>query len=352
MLLNSYNPRQMQMKAREGDLAETRDDAIFDVKGLVHPPDRIVAFIRYFPQKSGRRKRETTAYRKIYPLSLRFKLLKKMFPDYLVHDPVFDEILCEIPVEKVKRIYDPIKRLKEMRNSKTLDSVEDKALKLASLLKETAGIQWNSLGVSGSILVELHLPASDIDPVVYGSENCRKVYSALQDLLHDQHSHFTSYTVPDLRRLFAFRSRDTKVSFEDFVRTEPRKFLQGKFLGKDYYIRFVKNWNEIEEKYGEVRYVNTGRARINATVTEDSEAIFTPCIYRVNNVQPITGVAAEPIEEIVSFRGRFCEQAKKGETVIAEGKIERVIDRRRGREHYRLLLGNRPEDFMVLTQPS
>ncbi|MBS7632132.1 hypothetical protein KEJ15_00700 [Candidatus Bathyarchaeota archaeon] len=340
------------MKAREGDLVETLDNAIFDVKGLVHPPDRIVAFIRYFPQKSGWRKRETTAYRKIYPLSSRFKLLKKMFPDYLVYDPVFDEILCEIPVEKVKKIHDPIKRLKEMRSSKTLDSIEGKALKLASLLKETAGVQWNSLGVSGSLLVELHLPASDIDPVVYGSKNCRKVYFALQDLLHSKHSHFTSYTVSDLRRLFAFRSTDTKGSFEDFVRTESRKFLQGRFLGKDYFIRFVKDWNEVKEKYGNVRYVNIGRARIKATITDDSEAIFTPCIYRIGNVQPITGFAAETIEEIVSFRGRFCEQAKKGETVIAEGKVERVVDRKHGSKHYRLLLGNRPEDFMIPSQSS
>ena len=55
-----------------------------------------------------------------------------------------------------------------------------------------------------------------------------------------------------------------------------------------------------------------------------------------------------PIKEIVSFRGRFCEQARNGETVIAQGKIEKVSVKRDKDEYYRLLLGGKPSDTMVL----
>ena len=34
--------------------------------------------------------------------------------------------------------------------------------------------------------------------------------------------------------------------------------MQGKFLQRDYSMRFVKDWNEIEEQYGTTRYVNEG----------------------------------------------------------------------------------------------
>ncbi|MEM1589439.1 MAG: hypothetical protein QW175_03350, partial [Candidatus Bathyarchaeia archaeon] len=59
------------------------------------------------------------------------------------------------------------------------------------------------------------------------------------------------------------------------------------------------------------------------------------------------GPELQPIREIASFRGRFCEQARKGETVIAQGKLEHVTDNRNKCEYFRLLIGNKPTDYMV-----
>lgn len=336
------------MKAREGDLVETRAGLIFDVKGLIHPPGRVVAFPRFIPDPSGNRKNECTSYKKVYALSERFKFLEQNFPHYVVHDPVFDEKLCEVPVNAVKYHYKPAEKLRELRSSNRLDKLENLALQLAKLLKEIADIQWNMIGISGSIMVRLHTSSSDIDPIVYGSKNCRKVHSALKNLLSEKNGPFKPYTRKDLKALFDFRSKDTKMSYEDFVRTESRKVLQGKFLQRDYFIRFVKDWSEVDEKYGDVRYVNVGYARVEATVVDDSESIFTPCFYRVSDVRVLEGPQIESIEEIASFRGRFCEQAKKGEVAIAQGKVEYVTDNRQNREYSRLLLGNKPSDYMVL----
>jgi len=197
-------------------------------------------------------------------------------------------------------------------------------------------------------MVSLHTPSSDIDPIVYGSENCRKVYSALKNLLGEKQGPFKPYTWKDLKVLFDFRSKDTMMNYGDFVRSESRKVLQGKFLQRDYFIRFVKDWSEVGEKYGDVHYVNVGYARVKATVVDDSESIFTPCVYKVSDVQVLEGPQITPVEEIVSFRGRFCEQARNGEVVIAQGKVERVTDNRKNRECFRLLLGNKPSDYMIL----
>jgi len=337
------------MTAREGDLIENLDECIFDVKGLIHPPNRIIAFIRYVPEANGNREREGRRYNKFYALSKRYSLLKQRYPQYLINDPVFNTLLCEVPHENIKHHYQPAQGLEKLRKRDNLDETEKVALRFMELLKENSGVPWRKLGISGSILVELHTPSSDIDPVVYGSENGYRLYTALKKMLADRNSPFKPYDMEGLKELFDFRSKDTATSFEDFVRTDSRKVSHGKFMGRDFFIRFVKEWNEVCEQYGTTIYKPEGRARIKATVVDDSEAIFTPCSYKLTNVEIIEGPNIEPLEEIVSFRGRFCEQATIGEVVVAEGKIERVKPQG-DLEHYRLLLGSKPSDYMILTR--
>lgn len=334
------------MKAREGDLIETFDGNIFDVKGLVHPSDKVVAFIRFTPDPKGERKRGGVTYRKVYPLHERYELLRKRFSQYLVYDSVFNEWLCEAPIKAIKRHYKSADHLRKLHQKRKPNSLEMATLHFAGILKKAANVSWNALGVSGSLLVGLHTPQSDIDLVVYGSQNCYRVYDSLRTLVNDKGSQVKSYTTKELRHLFDFRSKDTSIPFEDFVRTESRKVLQGRFEDRDYYIRCVKDWNETNEQYGTVHYQPVGYAKIKATVTDDSQTIFTPCHYKIDNVKIVEGPKMKRIQEIVSFRGRFCEQARNGENVMVQGKVEKV-ERKGEKEFYRVLLGNKVSDFMI-----
>jgi len=339
----------MTTKAREGDLIEDMNQVVFDVKGLIHPADRIVAFPRFIPDFSGNRERKNILYKKVYALSERFRFIEQNLPEYLIQDHVFGERLCEIPVNNVKRHHRPVEKLGRLRrNSKGLEPLEARALQFTEMLRDCAVISRRAIGISGSILVGLHTESSDIDPIVYGSKDCWKVHSALKELLKKENIPIRAYDREGLKTLFDFRSKDTSVDIKDFVRTESRKVMQGKFLGIDFFVRFVKDWSEIDEKYGDVQYRNVGYARIRATVVEDSESIFTPCKYDVEGVTTIEGTKIQSIKEIASFRGRFCEQAKEGEVVVAQGKVERIIDKKHDHEYFRLLLGNKPSDFMIL----
>ncbi len=335
------------MRAREGDLIETFDGNIFDVKGLVHPQERVIAFIRFTPDTEGERKRGLTTYRKVYPLHERYELLQESFPQYLVHDPVFDEWLCEVPLRSIKRHYKPSEYLRKLRRKSQVDLLESAAVQFAELLKKNSGISWNKLGISGSLLTGLNMPNSDIDIVVYGSSSCWRVYSTLKSLLKEKGSSVKAYNPDEMKDLFVFRSKDTAMRFEDFVATESRKVLQGRFKGRDYYIRCVRDWKEIDEQYGTVNYQFAGYAKIRAKITDDSQSIFTPCHYLINAVEVIEGFKTETIKEIVSFRGRFCEHARNGETVIAQGKIE-LVQECDGQKYHQLILGNKATDFMVV----
>jgi predicted nucleotidyltransferase len=338
------------MRAREGDLIKTLNHVIFDVKGLVHPPSRVIAFPRYIPSSTGNRGSGKDMYGKVYNLAERFRWLQQNAPNLIVHDTVFDENLCEVPVDTIKRRYDPVEKLALLRTSKGLEPLEKKAVRLAEDLKEAAGIPWSAIGISGSVLVGLYTAKSDLDPIVYGADACRKAYAALEELLGEGDSRFKRYSRDGLRALFDFRSKDTFMSFEDFARVERRKAFQGMFEGVDYFVRFVKDWSEVDEQYGDVCYKNSGYAKITATVADDGEALFTPCTYKLENVRVVEGTRLEPIREIASFRGRFCEQAREGEAVMAQGKVERVTNMKTGKEHYRIILGNKPADYMVLSR--
>jgi len=98
-----------------------------------------------------------------------------------------------------------------------------------------------------------------------------------------------------------------------------------------------------------VCFKNSGHAKITAKIADSSDSLFTPCTYKVDHVKVVEGHRLEPIREIVSFRGRFCEQAKNGEAVTAQGKVELVTNKKNGDEYYRLILGNKPSDYMVLS---
>jgi hypothetical protein len=338
------------MRAREGDLIKTKSNMIFDVKGLVHPEGKIIAFPRFIPSSRGARHSKDGAYDKVYSIGERFKYLRENHPDLIVFDLVFGETMCEVPIAEVAEHYKPEEKLWSLRTSRDLTVLENKALQLAETLKKEAAIPWSSIGISGSIMAGLTTEKSDIDPLVYGVEKCRKAYAALQRLIKKTDSGFKAYSRGELQDLFDFRSKDTRMTFEDFVLVESRKAFQGKFMGTDYFIRFVKDWNEVGEQYGDLCFKNSGCAKITAKIANSTDSLFTPCSYKLQDVRVVEGPKSVPIAEIVSFRGRFCKQAEDGEAVEARGKVELVTNNKTGSEHYRLILGNKPSDYMVLSK--
>ncbi|TEU14225.1 MAG: hypothetical protein E3J21_16560 [Anaerolineales bacterium] len=331
----------------EGYYVKSIEGLLFAVKGLIHPPEVVVAYLRYAPDPDGERERDDIRYRRLYYFEEQEELLRERYPLYLFFDPVFGEQLQGIPKERIRLVYDPCLKLTDLRQREGLDELEAKAVEFADLLVGRAKVLERSMGVSGSILVGLHTPRSDVDIVVYGSEHCRAVHRVLRELLEEQGSEVRRLDEEEMRELYASRSQDTPMGFGDFARLEGRKVNQGRFRECEYFIRFVKAPAEVGESYGDRRYISLGQAEIEATVADASEAIFTPCTYKIEDVQWVGGQHGAPLpEEIVSFRGRFCEQAREGERVIAQGKLERVVAREREAYH-RLLLGGRGDSMTV-----
>jgi len=332
--------------AFEGFAVETVEGLIFTVKGLVHPPDRVVAYLRYLPDPQGEREREGVRYRRVYHFREQEDVLLARYPAYLVHDPVFGVRLQEVPLRLIRTVYDPCRYLADLRQRGAADPVEEDALGLADLLRQASGVPWGDLGISGSLLVGMHQLGSDVDLVVYGEAAGRAVHAALRRLLDDPAGPLRHPNQRELAALHATHRPDTPLSFADFARLQARKVNEGRFRGRECFIRFVKRPSEVGERYGDRRFEPLGPATIQARVTDDREAIFTPCRYAVEDATFREGAAVPDLREVVSFRGRFSDQVRAGEWAVARGSLERVVPRA-GPPYHRLVVGGAAGDYLL-----
>lgn len=341
------NPRDASVEVLESFYLETRERLFFAVKGWEHPEDRWIAVLRYAPDaQRGIREKGGVLFRRLYHFSEQEEFLGGN-SHYLVYDAVFGTTLQSVPRFLVQRIYDPRARLMELVKAGGLQGPEEDAAAFARLLRKEAGIPWSGLGITGSLLIGMHTAESDLDFAVFGAQNCRKAYRVLQRLLDEpSFAELRRLDAQGVRELYAQRTADTRMPFDEFVQLENRKVNQGVFRARPYFVRFIKGIRETGPAYGQLRYTPMGQAVITASIVDDREAIFTPCRYNISGVRFLNGTPVDTLTEIVSFRGRFCEQAQAGEAVTAAGTLERVQTSRGGAWH-RLLLGNSSEDTML-----
>ncbi len=339
-----------RLEAVEGFAVETLEGLIFTVKGLVHPPHRLIAYLRFMPDPEGDRRRGSIAYRRVYRFEEQREILQGRFPIYIAYDPIFGFEAQGVPGQYTQRIYDPCFRLAEILEKGAKDPLEENSLAFANLLKDAAGIPMSSLGVSGSVLVGLHRPGSDVDLAVYGDRESRAAHGALGRILDSGRGPVRRLDRAELTALHASHRTDTPLAFSDFIRLQSRKTNEGYFAGIPYFIRFIKGKREGEQRYGDTSYEPLGKASIRFRVTDDADAIFTPCRYSVEDVLFLDRAGEADLREVVSFRGRFSDQARTGEPATARGSLERVVPRE-GKVHYRLAVGGDAGDYLLSEGP-
>lgn len=337
----------------EGDFIETKkDNLIFDIKGLLHPDDRKICFLRFYPHPEGDRIKDGKSFRKIYNIYERYSILREKFPNYLFYSKELDLELQGVKNNEIKRIYTPRYFFKVLKEKVNLNNNEKKSKELCDFFITKGEIPEDSIGISGSTMVGLNKDDSDIDLIVYGTKTSLKFQERLNKILIES-NHCRTYTIEEFRTHYNWRVGGSDISFEDFMRSEKRKLHQGKFQGVDFFIRYIKSPEDWKGNFYDYRYKNYGRLKIKAIITDSKDSIFSPCSYKIKclevlNSQLISNkIDVKDIYEINSFRGRFCEHAREGETVIVEGKLEKVNFQDK-EEYLRILLTDQINDKMII----
>lgn len=332
--------------AIEGFAVETDDGLIFTVKGLIHPPARVIAYLRYVQDPNGDRERGGRRFRRVYQFEEQETILVARRPGYLMNDPTFGGPVQAVPRQDIRLAYGPCRRLQRLAERGPTDSLEEAALALAGLFSASAGVPARALGLSGSLLVGLHRPSSDIDIVVYGEQEARAVHGALSDLLADPRSSVSRPREAELTAIHEAHRTDTPLSEADFARLQAGKVNEGRFAERSYFVRFVKRPEEVGERYGDPRYETLGPTTVRARVHDDRESIFTPCRYTIGEATSLEGAPIEDLRQIVSLRGRFADQAKTGDWILARGGLEMVVPLRAAC-FCQLVVGGRPGDYLT-----
>jgi predicted nucleotidyltransferase len=183
---------------RDGDAFVTRDNFIFYTFGYEHPAERIFAFLKYIPSRysslfpvkylSTHRKMDNTELvrpEKLYSvanLQIFIETFRRRFPKYLYYCPYREKKVVCPSRNVVKRVYSPDQRLRTLLKKKNPNRLQKLASELVNQFSNASGISIEHFGVHGSIALGVDTAQSDIDVVVYGGKNFRKLEVAAEKL--------------------------------------------------------------------------------------------------------------------------------------------------------------------------
>jgi len=320
----------------EGYFVRSKENLIFEIKGNVHPRGRVIAYLRYVPDENLEGQ-----FRKVYDLQERELLLRRRYPKYLWWSDVYGRVLQSVDYGSIVEVLNPVQSLDIFRKTSQIPEIVETAVFLSQQLVKGSEIPWSSLGVTGSVLTGTTTEVSDVDLVVYGERECRKLHGFLR---RNPESIFgmERYTGSELERLVRFRWPRLEEYHNILKPIEAEKVLQGRFEGRDFYIRLVKTCDEVGSEYGSKMFQYVGRDNVRCRIIDASQSIFTPCRYIVEDLS-----SDHKIVELVSYRGRFTEHANTGQLVDVYGRIERVVNTHSGLYHHQVVLGENPEDYLL-----
>ena len=224
------------------------------------------------------------------------------------------------PLNSVKEIYVPKECLHNLAKLQIRDSLQNAALDLIKLLSRESKIDTEDFGIHGSIALNMHTPKSDIDFVVYGAENFRKLEATINKLVEAG-----------------------TLSYMSKNRLDAARQCKGKYQGKIFMYNAVRRPEEINSKYGTASYYPVAPVSFSSTVKDDSETMFRPAIYGIENyVSADRGstVAEDKVpDQVVSMIGCYRNVARRGDRIRVSGMLERVESVETGQVSHQVVVG-------------
>jgi len=312
----------------DGDIFQTQHGFICYTFGYEHPPDRITAFLKYVPEQLKQlfklqyltRHWNLNSTELIRPKELfnheNFKIMmngyRKHFPEYIYNCPFRNkELLCP-KKESIREVYVPSQRLKLLLKEKKPDNLQKQTVELLNILSTESGVHLDDFGLHGSLALGNHSADSDIDLVVYGSCNFRKIEAAMN-------------------RLFKEGSLDSVGRNRGILR------------GRNFVYNAVRKPEEVNTAYGDCKYLPLKQISFQCRVSGDDEAMFRPAIYQIDDFQPldVASLLEEELipETVVSMVGCHRNIARKGDPLTVSGVLERV-ETKTGKVNYQAVVGS------------
>jgi len=331
---------------RDRDFLQTNEDFFFCVVGPLHPPERVISYIKYIPSESGVWGRDEKKFSRILQkytipnLLETFNYLEINYPPYLFHSPVDNITITAVPHQNIKEHFKPEEKLSQLRQASQLDSLQQKLVRFTRFLEETSGVPEWSFGVTGSLLLEIHQPTfSDLDVTVYGLKDSWALHKALSENRNSEMpmKRLEGKAVKDWG---IKKAKQYPLSPAEASKIYERKWNLGVFEDRWVSIHPVKLESDVTEEYGEATYHPYGQVTIRAVVRDNTDCLFLPSVYQLKEVDMLEGPQLGKVTELVSYESLYDSIAENGEIIQARGKLEQVLEKGTSREYYRVLVGS------------
>ncbi|MDD1732949.1 MAG: nucleotidyltransferase domain-containing protein [Methanothrix sp.] len=277
------------MNLRIRDFFQTRQGWIFAVSDYCHPHG-IRSLLRYVPDSKGEREAGGRRYHKLdFDDAYRFLRIKQ--PDWVAD-------LHQVPAEEIELTFSPSHALLALVQT-------DPRVKRIVQTLAGAGVPMQQMGITGSMLVGLQAPGSDIDFVVYGPS-----WWKARDILARAKSNGEMDDLDEATWRKIYLKRNPEIGFEEFMIHEKRKGNRGMVEGTYFDLLFTRDWEQIQPQ---PRGRQAGAAQIEARVVNADFSFDSPAIYRLDHPE---------VKEIFSYSHTYAGQALPGERIEAKGVLE------------------------------
>jgi uncharacterized protein len=321
----------------DGDTFVSNEGFIFNVFGYEHPEDRVFAFLKYIPEDYMRlfnvdflRRTWTYAGRKLFRAEKLYtagnyqdflRVFKDHFPEYVYSCPFRKKEVIAVPMSSVKRVYVPRDCLTSLASLRVTDALQRDTLEFINVVSDESGIKKDDFGVHGSVALGMQSKKSDIDIVVYGSWNFRRLEKAIGGLVSANRLRYQCSNSLDRARHF-----------------------KGRFKTRLFMYNAVRKRDEIKPEYGNFSYTTIKPVEFTCTVSDDSQSMFRPAIYGIRDIDEKEWANIFPAMmvpcAVVSMIGCYRNVARKGDRMRVSGMLERVECLAIGNMHYQVVVGS------------
>ena len=298
---------------------------IMAVKGVLQPPGKVIALPTHILLDEG--------FKRIRSLEESLNYFIERYPEYYSWFGFAGRKLPAPPLDAVDKVYNPL-------SVENVKRISPEAEELRNILVEESGVDESFVGITGSILLGKCSPRSDIDLIVYGIENGRRIYESMRELRR-------SGDLEPLKDYYELRKSrlGSPLPLRTWMTVERSKILTGMFSGKAYTAKIVplpcEYWESLDQEC-----VEMGSTSFIGEVIDDEYSILTPNRYSVSVERRLFGEVEEgEVVEVFSMRSRFAEMASCGDRVKVAGRLEAV--ELGGRKWKRVFLGNDEMDAII-----
>lgn len=278
------------------DFIETTDGLIFAVVESGLEQGKVLCFLRYILSTSQWKKASTEQAK---------QFLAEHHPQYLHYSEIKQAHCHALTLDDIVKHHQPKKRLQQLLAADNMDSVESDCISLCALLQQY-GLDLDSVGITGSILISAQKQTSDIDLVFYSLDCFNQARKITQQLITQ--GQCFELSEPDWQD--SYDRRSCELSYDEYVWHEKRKFNKAMINQRKFDLSLV---NTVEQNNPLIAYKKIKAIVVKVQVIDDTLSFDYPAEFAVKHPQ---------ISSAVSYTATYTGQAKAGEWIEVSGMLE------------------------------